>query len=61
MISIPHYDEFGIYTTIDDIKNYITSLIEEGFSSEDDVINKCIEFFGRDNIMLIEKTLYSED
>jgi hypothetical protein len=60
MTVIPQYDEFGIYTTVDDIKFYITELFEVGVS-EEDVVSKCINEFGRSNSNLIEIVIYDED
>jgi hypothetical protein len=61
MTVLPQYDEFGIYTTTDDIICYVASLIEQGVSSEEDVLSKCIDEFGRSHSDLIEKALYGED
>jgi hypothetical protein len=61
MMVLPQYDEFKIYTTIDDIKCFVTSLFETGISSEEEVFSNCIDEFGRDNFGLIEKALYGED
>jgi hypothetical protein len=58
---LPHYDEFGIYTTKEDINSYVALLIEQGVSSEEDVFTKCLEYFGNFYIDLIEKVLYGED
>lgn len=61
MTILPQYDEFGIYTTSDDIRCFVSSLFETGISSEEEVISNCIDEFGRDNFDLIEKVLYGED
>jgi hypothetical protein len=61
MTVIPQYDEFGIYTTVDDIKFYKNELFEVGVSSEEDVVSKCINEFGRSNSNLIEIVIYDED
>ena len=61
MTVLPQYDEFGIYTTTDDIKHFVSSLIETGISSEEEVVSNCITEFGSDNFYLIEKVLYGED
>jgi hypothetical protein len=61
MMVLPQYDEFGIYTTIDDVKCFVTSLFNTGISSEEEVVSNCIYEFGRDNFDLIEKALYGED
>jgi hypothetical protein len=58
---LPHYDEFGIYTTIDDVKHFVSSLFDLGISSEEEVVSNCLSEFGSDNLDLIEKVLYGED
>ena len=58
---IPQYDEFGIYTTVDDVKIFITSLFEQGLSSEEDIFSNCVLEFGKSNFYLIERVLYGED
>ena len=61
MTVLPQYDEFGIYTTVDDIKFYVNELFEVGVSSEEEVVSKCINEFGRSNYNLIEMIVYGED
>lgn len=61
MTVLPQYDEFGIYTSFDDIKSFVSSLFETGISSEEEVVSNCLIEFGEDNFDLIEKVLYGED
>jgi hypothetical protein len=61
MTILPQYDEFGIYTTTDDIKFFVDSLFEGGISSEEEVVSSCLDEFGTENFDLIEKVLYGED
>ena len=61
MTILPQYDEFRIYTTTEDIKNFVSSLFEVEILSENEVISKCIEHFGENASYLIEKVLYGED
>jgi hypothetical protein len=61
MTVLPQYDEFGIYTSVDDIKSFVSSLFETGISSEEEVVSNCLIEFGDDNFDLIEKVLYGED
>lgn len=61
MTVLPQYDEFGIYTTTDDVKCYVASLFETGISSEEEIMSTCLNEFGDDNFDLIEKVLYGED
>ncbi len=58
---IPQYDEFGIYTTVEDVKIFVTSLIEQGISSEEEVFSNCVLEFGKSHFDLIERVLYGED
>jgi hypothetical protein len=51
------YDEFGIYTTTDDVKNYISQLFESGIESETEIYELCLNHFG--NIYdIIDSALY---
>jgi hypothetical protein len=61
MTVLPQYDEFGIYTSIDDVSQFVASLFETGISSEEEVVSNCLDKFGSDNFDLIEKVLYGED
>lgn len=54
---IPHYDEFGIYTTDDDVKSYIENLLEKG-EKEEEIFKKCKIRFGKYLINTIEYILY---
>lgn len=58
---VPQYDEFGIYTTSDDVKIFITSLFEMGLTLEDDIFSNCVSKFGKSHLNLIEKVIYGED
>ncbi len=61
MTVLPQYDEFGIYTTVDDVKCYVSSLFETGISSEEEVFSNCLIEFGSSSYYLIESVLYGED
>ena len=61
MTVLPQYDEFGIYTTTEDITCFIASLMEQGVSSEEEVLTKCYNEFGKAHSDLIDKVLYGED
>jgi hypothetical protein len=61
MTVLPQYDEFGIYTTVDDVKCYVSSLFETGISSEEEVFSNCLIEFGSSSSYLIESVLYGED
>jgi hypothetical protein len=40
------YDEFNIYTTPNDVENYIEHLISEGIKIKEELYGKCISHFG---------------
>jgi hypothetical protein len=42
-----HYDEFSIYTTRDEIFEFIENLLENGISNELEIYDLCIEEFGK--------------
>jgi len=57
---ILHYDEFGSYLTTEDIRDYIISLFSEGITTEQEVLDMCIENFGNMHLSLIESALYED-
>ena len=40
------YDEFNIYTTLEDVQDYIEMLFTKGFESKDEIYKMCVERFG---------------
>ena len=54
------YDEFNIYTTIEDVKEYIESLIFEGYELFDDVYSMCVEKFGYNLKYLIDELIHED-
>lgn len=58
---LPQYDEFGIYTSAEDVKDFVVSLLESGVTEEFDVLDHCVDRFGTSYTSLIEKVLYGED
>jgi hypothetical protein len=54
------YDEFNIYTTIEDVEEYVEKLIFEGFESFEDIHRMCIDKFGY-NLKSIIDELFHED
>lgn len=46
MFFITHYDEFLIYTTKDEILEFIESIIKKGLTRKKYIIDVCIEHFG---------------
>lgn len=57
---ILHYDEFGSYLTTEDIREYIISLFSEGITTEQEVLDMCIENFGFMHLSMIESALYED-
>jgi hypothetical protein len=59
---INSYDEFGTYTTTEDIEIYIEQLIlDNPNTDEDTVFNLSVNHFGRNFISMIEYIMYGED
>jgi hypothetical protein len=52
------YDEFGIYTTEEDIEIFIKNLINLGENDDITIYNKCIDTFGRVFAETIDHLLY---
>jgi hypothetical protein len=46
MLLVPDYDEFNIYTTVDDVESYVEVLFEQGFELKEEIYRLCIEHFG---------------
>lgn len=55
------YDEFNIYTTPNDVENYIESLIKEGIEIKEEIYNKCISYFGKDLKNIIDDIFFYEE
>lgn len=59
---VPYYDEFGVYTTPEDVKLYAEDLIEKNIvNNEEDLYKKCIEHFGNNFSGTIKYIIYGED
>lgn len=56
-----YYDEFGIYTTIEDVENYVKNLFNEGLQIKEEIYNKCLSHFGNELKPLIDKFFEDED
>jgi len=54
MILIPAYDEFNIYTSIDDVENYVEQLILEGYELKEEIYTLCLKRFGKDFQSIID-------
>lgn len=42
------YDEFNIYTNVDDLEIFVENLLTQGIELKEEVYNKCLEHFGGD-------------
>ncbi len=58
---IPYYDEFGMYTSSDDIEGFIKNLIDQGLNDDKTIFSRCIEQFGQEFSNIIEYILYGKD
>lgn len=58
---IPDYDEFNIYTTIEDVQNYIISLVQKGYDSREEIYSMCLEYFGQNYTGMIDDLMNDED
>jgi hypothetical protein len=58
---IQDYDEFNIYTTIEDIENYVNALISEGYEIKEEIHNMCVTHFGSNYHSTIDKLFNDED
>lgn len=56
-----HYDEFNIYTTIEDVENYVKNLFNEGLQIKEEIYSKCLSHFGSELQPLIDKFFEDED
>lgn len=58
---ITDYDDFNIYTTVEDIEIFIRSLFVKGYESEEEIYTLCLNHFGNDHINIIDKIFTDED
>ena len=59
---IPDYDEFGMYTSSQDIEDFIKNLVEnQGLEDDTTIFGKCVEQFGIEFSTIIEYILYGKD
>jgi hypothetical protein len=42
-----YYDEFSVYTTTDDVVDFINQLLESGLECDYEIFEKCTEYFGK--------------
>ena len=55
------YDEFNIYTTTDDVEDYIESLFTKGHESKEEMYHLCLGYFGQDFTNLVDIIFNRED
>lgn len=55
------YDEFNIYTTLEDVEKYVECLLSEGFVLKDEIYSKCLNHFGIEFRHLIDRFFDDED
>jgi len=56
-----YYDEFNIYTTAEDVENYVKNLLIEGLQIKEEIYTKCLSHFGNELKPLIDKFFEDED
>jgi hypothetical protein len=61
MLLIPDYDEFNIYTTIDDVEYYVVNLLSQGFEIKEEIYSLCLNHFGEEFKDIIDIFFENED
>ena len=61
MLLIPDYDEFNIYTSVDDIENYVHQLFSQGYELKADIYTLCLKQFGKEFQDIIDIFFEYED
>ena len=61
MLLIPDYDEFNIYTSVDDIENYVQNLFSQGYELKEEIYTLCIGHFGEEFKDIIDIFFEYED
>ena len=61
MLLIPDYDEFNIYTTIDDVECYVINLLSQGFEIKEEIYSLCLKHFGEEFKDVIDIFFENED
>jgi len=61
MLLIPDYDEFNIYTTIDDVEYYVVNLLSQGFELKDEIYSLCLKHFAEEFKDIIDIFFENED
>ena len=58
---IKDYDEFNIYSNIEEIENFVNQLISEGIEIKEVIYNRCIEHFGEAYVSIINSLFNDEE
>lgn len=58
---IQDYDEFNIYTNMEDVEKYVSELITQGYELKEEIYSMCISHFGNDLKHLIDNFFDDED
>ena len=63
IIKYHEFDEFNIYTTADDVINYIENLVNQGHNDdqEEKVYEMCLNHFGENCIDIINEIFQNDE
>lgn len=48
MLLVPAYDEFNIYTSVDDIEVYVHQLLSQGYELKEEIYTLCLKHYGEE-------------
>lgn len=55
------YDEFNIYTDVDDLEIFVEGLLTQGIELKEEVYNRCLSHFGESYRDIIDIFFENED
>ena len=55
------YDEFGIYTSREEIESFIENMIKNGQDDDKIIFNECVRYFGSDLVDMITNIMYEDE
>ena len=61
MLLVPDYDEFNIYTSVDDIETYVQQLLSQGYELKEEIYTLCLKHFGKEFQDIIDIFFEYED
>ena len=61
MLLVPDYDEFNIYTSIDDVEDYVQQLLLQGYELKEEIYTLCLKHFGKEFQDVIDIFFEHED